>query len=292
MFGNLQINFPKKKTTNDYSTEDSVLQKIKYLHPIVELVINYRELTKLKSTYLEALEKLNSKVDKRIHTTFNQTKVKTGRLSSSNPNLQNIPTRTERGRLIRNLFVARDENYKLLSLDYSQIELRIVAALSKDEMMMEAFRENYDIHLMTASRLFKVPMEYVTKEMRQIAKSANFGMIYGISAFGLAQQIGIAQKDATILINDYFQLFSGVKKFIDDMIEKAHELGYTQTLFGRKQFLRNINSRNKNLSAADERNAINTPIQGTAAEMIKIAMTGINNWLYENKKIKVGFASS
>ncbi|MDR2402063.1 MAG: DNA polymerase I [Cytophagales bacterium] len=284
LFGNLQIIFPKKKTSNDYSTEDSVLQKIKCMHPIVDLVINYRELTKLKSTYLEALEKLNSKVDQRIHTTFNQTKVKTGRLSSSNPNLQNIPTRTERGKLIRNLFIARDKNYKLLSLDYSQIELRIVAALSKDETMIKAFGEDQDIHLMTASNLFKVPLKYVTKEMRQIAKSANFGMIYGISSFGLAQQTGISQKDAALLINDYFQLFSGVKKFIDSTIERAHTLGYTQTLFGRKQFLRNINSRNKNLSAADERNAINTPIQGTAAELIKIAMIKINNWLGENKK--------
>jgi DNA polymerase-1 len=222
LFGNLQIASPQKKKSNDYSTEDSVLQKIRLLHPIVDLVINYRELTKLKSTYLDELEKLNSKVDKRIHTTFNQTKVKTGRLSSSNPNLQNIPIRTERGKMIRNLFVARDRDYKLLSLDYSQIELRIVAALSKDEMMINAFREGQDVHLMTASKLFKIPMEYVTAEMRQISKSANFGMIYGISAFGLAQQTGISQKDATVLINDYFKLFSGVKNFIDTKIAEAH----------------------------------------------------------------------
>ena len=281
LFGNLQIPSPNKK---NISTEDSVLQKIRLLHPIVDLVINYRELTKLKSTYLDALEKLNSKIDKRIHTTFNQTKVKTGRLSSSNPNLQNVPVKTERGKLIRNLFIARDENYRLLSLDYSQIELRVIAALSKDETMIEAFRQNQDIHLMTASRLFKVPMEYVTAEMRQIAKSANFGMIYGISAFGLAQQTGISNKDASALINDYFKLFSGVKKFIDAKIEEARALGYTQTLGGRKHFLRNINSQNKNLSASDERNAINTPIQGTAAEMIKVAMIKINDWLFENKK--------
>ncbi len=284
LFGNLQIASPQKKKSNDYSTEDSVLQKIRPLHPIVDLVINYRELTKLKSTYLDALEKLNSKVDKRIHTTFNQTKVKTGRLSSSNPNLQNIPARTERGKMIRNLFISRNENYKLLSLDYSQIELRIVAALSKDEMMINAFREDQDIHLMTASKLFKIPMEYVTAEMRQIAKSANFGMIYGISAFGLAQQTGISQKDAAVIINDYFQLFSGVKNFIETKISEAHAQGYTQTLGGRKHFLRNINSQNKNLSSADERNAINTPIQGTAAEMIKIAMIKINDWLFDTKK--------
>lgn len=283
LFNNLQIPFPKKKGSNDFSTDDSILQKIKNLHPIVELVINYRELTKLKFTYLEAFDKLTSPIDKRIHTTFNQTKVKTGRLSSSNPNLQNIPTRTERGKLIKGLFIARDKNYRLLSLDYSQIELRIVAALSKDETMIQAFKEKQDIHLMTASKLFKIPVEYVTKEMRQIAKSANFGMIYGISAFGLAQQTGISQKDATVLINDYFYFFKGVKSFIDTMIEKAHKLGYTETLFGRKQILRNINSQNKNLSAADERNAINTPIQGTAAEMIKIAMIKINNWLYKNR---------
>jgi DNA polymerase-1 len=186
--------------------------------------------------------------------------------------------------MIRNLFVARDRDYKLFSLDYSQIELRIVAALSKDEMMINAFREGQDVHLMTASKLFKIPMEYVTAEMRQIAKSANFGMIYGISAFGLAQQTGISQKDATVLINDYFKLFSGVKNFIETKIAEAHAQGYTQTLGGRKHVLRNINSQNKNLSAADERNAINTPIQGTAAEMIKIAMIKINDWLFESKK--------
>ncbi len=284
LFENLMIPYPGKKGSKDYSTDDSVLQKIKLLHPIAELIINYRELTKLKSTYLDALEKLTSKVDGRIHTTFSQTKVKTGRLSSSNPNLQNIPVRTERGRLIRELFIARDKNFRLLSLDYSQIELRIVAAMSHDETMINAFKENQDIHALTASKLFKIPIEKVTPEMRYIAKSANFGMIYGISPFGLAQQTGISQRDAAQLINDYFELFQGVKNFIEQMKARAHEKGYTETFFGRKHFLRNINSQNKYISSSEERNAINTPIQGTAAEMIKIAMIRINDWLHAERK--------
>lgn len=273
----------KKTKTGQYATGEDILSKMEGEHEIIRYILDFRELQKLKSTYIDALPSLISPRDGRIHTSFNQAVTATGRLSSTNPNLQNIPIRTERGREIRKAFVPRNESYTILSADYSQIELRIMAAFSKDKTMLDAFRNGIDIHTSTASKVFKVGLQEVTSEMRRKAKTINFGIIYGISAFGLANRLQIPRKEAAEIIEAYFQEFSAIKKYMDDSIRKARECEYAETLLGRRRYLRDINSRNMTERGFAERNAINAPIQGTAADMIKLAMIRIHNWMEKEK---------
>ena len=280
LFDKMQIGGGKiKKTkTGQYATGEEILSQLAGDYPIAGLILEYRQLTKLRSTYVEALPQLVA-ADGRVHTTFNQAVTATGRLSSTNPNLQNIPIRTEKGREIRKAFVPRDEQHILLAADYSQVELRIMADFSGDATMIEAFRLGQDIHTSTASKVFRVPLDQVDAEMRRKAKTVNFGIIYGISAFGLAQRIGISRKEATEIIDTYFQEFSSVKQFMDESINRARELEYAETLLKRRRYLRDINSRNATLRGYTERNAINAPIQGTAADIIKKAMINIHDFL-------------
>ena len=266
---------PPRTATKQYSTAEDVLVKLKDKHPIIEQILEYRSLTKLIGTYLDSFPKLINPTTHRLHTIYNQTVTATGRLSSSNPNLQNIPIRTERGREIRRAFVARDENYILLAADYSQIELRIIASLANDRHMIDAFANHYDIHAATASKIYGIPMEEVSKDLRRNAKSVNFGIIYGISAFGLSEQLGIPRKEASALIDEYFTQYPDIKHYIDTNIAFAREHGYAQTLLGRRRYLADINSRNAAARSFAERNAVNMPIQGTSADMIKIAMIRI-----------------
>ena len=284
LFEKMGIKYPGKKTkTGQYSTDEETLQKILHEHPIAERLLDYREFTKLKSTYVDALPNLLNPKTNRVHTTFNQAVASTGRLSSINPNLQNIPVRTERGKKIRKAFIQKDENHILLSADYSQIELRIVASISEDANMIEAFNKNLDIHAATAANVFGVPLESVTSEMRRQAKMVNFGIIYGISAFGLAQRLGISRTEAAQLIEQYFEKYSGIKNYMDATIKAARQNGYVETLLGRRRYLRDINAGNFTVRGFAERNAINAPIQGTAADMIKLAMINIHQQLCERK---------
>lgn len=275
LFEHLKISESAKKTkTGQYATSEDVLIKLQDKHSIVKEILNYRELIKLKTTYVDALPKMINPKTQRLHTTFNQTIAATGRLSSDNPNLQNIPIRSELGQQVRKAFVATDDNV-LLSADYSQIELRIVASLSEDESMISAFQHHKDIHISTAARIYGIPESEVTKEMRHKAKSVNFGIIYGQGAFGLAESLGISRTEAKNLIQNYFEKYPKIKQLMDSLIESARKNGYTTTLYGRKRWLPDIHSANGNVRANAERIAINTPIQGTAADMIKIAMINI-----------------
>ena len=276
------IDKPKKTKTGQYATGEDVLSKLESLHPIVAKILDYRELVKLKNTYVDTLPELVNKTTGRIHTSFNQVVAVTGRLSSDNPNLQNIPIRTEKGRQIRKAFIPRDENHILLSADYSQIELRIVASISGDTNMCEAFRLKKDIHTATAAKVFGVNEDEVTKEMRYKSKSVNFGIIYGQGAFGLASNLNIPRKEAQDLINNYFKEYGAIKNYMDDTIEFARENGFVKTLLGRKRWLSDINSNNSTVRNYAERNAINAPIQGSAADMIKMAMINIYNELKNN----------
>ncbi len=282
------IDNPKKTKTGQYSTSENELEKLRSKHPIIEKILEQRSLKKLLSTYIEAFPQLINPKTGKIHTSFNQTATATGRLSSSNPNLQNIPIRNERGKEIRKVFIP-DEGCTFLSADYSQIELRIMAHLSKDKNMIEAFNKGQDIHAATASKIFKIPLEEVTPDMRRKAKTANFGIIYGITPYGLSQRLGIPRSDAKKLIEEYFTTFSGVKRYMDESIAKAREQGYVETIFGRKRFLPDINSQNAIVRGYAERNAINTPIQGSAADIIKVAMNKIYKRLsdggYKSKMI-------
>ena len=273
----------KKTKTGQYATGEEILSQLAADAPIASLILEHRQLSKLRSTYVEALPQLVCELDGRVHTSFNQAVTATGRLSSTNPNLQNIPIRTEKGREIRKAFVPRDNQHVLLAADYSQVELRIMADFSGDATMIEAFRLGQDIHTSTASKVFQVPLSEVDGEMRRKAKTVNFGIIYGISAFGLAQRIGISRKEATDIIETYFQEFPSVKQFMDESINQARELEYATTLLGRRRYLRDINSRNATLRGYTERNAINAPIQGTAADIIKKAMINIHHWLRDEK---------
>jgi len=285
LFEKLKIDSKAKKTkTKQYSTSEEVLIKLVDKHPIVSKILEFRGLKKLLSTYVEALPQLVDAKTGKIHTTFNQTIAATGRLSSTNPNLQNIPIRDENGREIRRAFTASDEEHLFLSADYSQIELRIMAALSKDEHMIEAFRNKQDIHATTAAKIYKVALEEVTSDMRRKAKTANFGIIYGISAFGLSERLNISRSEAKELIDGYFENFSRVKEYMDECIAVAREKGYVETIKGRRRYLNDINSANAVVRGVAERNAINAPIQGSAADIIKIAM--INIWK-ELKKQKL-----
>ncbi len=263
---------PKKTKTGQYATGEDELQKLKDKHEIINLILDYRGYAKLLSTYVKALPELINPKTNKIHTSYNQAVTATGRLSSTNPNLQNIPIRTEDGKRIREAFIPSDENHVLFAADYSQIELRIMAHLSQDKNMLEAFNNKEDIHASTAAKIFGVKLEDVTKEMRSKAKSANFGIIYGISAFGLAQNLKIPRSEAKELIDGYFATYPDVKKYMDESIKIAREQEYVSTILGRKRQLVNINSRNSLLRSNDERNAINAPVQGTAADIIKIAM--------------------
>ena len=279
------IDNPKKTKTKQYSTGEEILSKLIDKHEIIKNILNYRTLKKLLTTYVDALPKLINTKTGKIHTSFNQAVTSTGRLSSKNPNLQNIPIREELGREIRKAFIPSDDNHYLISADYSQIELRIMAQLSQDPHMIEAFKNNEDIHSATASKIFKVDIGDVTKEMRSIAKAANFGIIYKISAFGLSQNLNIPRKEAKQLIDDYFENYPAVKNFMDKSIELAKEKGYSETIFGRKRYLSDINSNNSFVRSSAERNAINAPIQGSAADIIKIAMINIYN-RFKEKNLK------
>jgi len=289
LFEKLRIDSNAKVTkTKQYSTSEDVLAKLIHKHPIVAKILEHRGLKKLLSTYIEALPQLVNPLTGKVHTSFNQTIAATGRLSSTNPNLQNIPIRDENGREIRKAFTASDQDHLFLSADYSQIELRIMAALSKDEQMMEAFRKDQDIHAITASKIFKVPLEQVTPDMRRQAKTANFGIIYGISAFGLSERLNISRGEAKAFIDGYFENFSRVKAYMDESIHLAREKGYVETIKGRRRYLSDINSANAVVRGVAERNAINAPIQGSAADIIKLAMINIHHALrMENLQTKM-----
>ncbi len=274
---------PKKTKSGQYATGEDVLLGLAGEHEIARKILDYREYDKLRSTYVEALPRMISQYDGRIHTDYRQAWAVTGRLSSNNPNLQNIPIRTEKGRQIRKAFVPRNEEFLFMSADYSQIELRIAASFAKDETMIEAFRTKRDIHTTTAAKVFKVSPEEVTPDMRRKAKEVNFGILYGSSAFGLAQNLGIPRSEAAEIIKAYFQEFSAIKKYMDDSINKAREKEYVETILGRRRYLRDINSRNMATRGFAERNAINAPIQGSAADIIKIAMVNIHDWLTREK---------
>lgn len=267
---------PQKTKTGQYATSEDVLEKLKGTHPVIDKILEYRELQKLKSTYVDSLPELVNPRTGRIHTTYSQVVAVTGRLSSDNPNLQNIPIRTARGREIRKAFVPRNNNFMLLSADYSQIELRIIAALSNDKGMIDAFHSGQDIHTATASKVYGVSLKEVTSDMRRNAKMVNFGIIYGISAFGLAQRLNIPRTEAKNIIENYFSQYPKIKEYMSNNIQLAKEKGYVETILGRRRYLRDINSGNHTVRGFAERNAINAPIQGSAADMIKIAMINIH----------------
>ena len=286
LFDKLMLDPKAKKTkTKQYSTGEEILVNLQDKHPIINKILDHRGLKKLLSTYVEALPKLINPQTGKIHSSFNQTIAATGRLSSTNPNLQNIPIRDENGREIRKAFIPSDENHIFLSADYSQIELRIMAAVSGDKVMTEAFRNKEDIHAATASKIFGIPLNEVTSDMRRKAKTANFGILYGISAFGLAQRLNISRSEAKQLIDDYFANFSTIKDYMDTQLVLARKRGYVETILGRKRYLSDINSANASVKAFAERNAINAPIQGSAADIIKIAMININK-RFEEKGIQ------
>lgn len=278
----------KKTKTGQYATGEEVLSYLANEHQIVKDILEWRQMVKLQSTYIDALPLQVDQKTGRVHTDYMQTVAATGRLSSNNPNLQNIPIRTERGRLIRKAFVARDENYTLLSADYSQIELRIIAALSGEENMIKAFQNNEDIHRSTAAKVFNVPLDEVTKEQRSNAKTVNFGIIYGVSAFGLSNQTSLSRKESADLIDAYYQTYPKLKSYMSGQVDFARENGYVQTVLGRRRYLKDINSANFVVKGGAERNAVNAPIQGSAADIIKIAMINIHKKLTtENWKSKM-----
>jgi DNA polymerase I len=277
LFDKLQLNFKAKKTkTGQYQTGEDVLLALASKSDIVKDILDFRQLQKLKSTYVDALPTMINPKTSRIHTSYNQAVASTGRLSSNNPNLQNIPIRTERGREVRKAFIPRDENHVILSADYSQIELRLIAEISKDENMMDAFAQGLDIHTATAAKVYGVPLDEVTSTQRRNAKAVNFGIIYGQSAFGLSQSLSIPRKEAAEIIENYFIQYPRIKDYMNDTMHFARENGYVETLLGRRRYLRDINSANATVRGFAERNAINAPIQGSAADMIKIAMIHIH----------------
>jgi DNA polymerase-1 len=283
LFEKLNIDPNAKMTkTKQYSTAEETLEKLADKHPIIGKILEFRGLKKLLSTYVEALPLLINPNTGKLHTSYNQAIAATGRLSSTNPNLQNIPIRDENGRELRKAFIPSDAQHTFLSADYSQIELRIMAALSQDKQMIEAFRNNQDIHSITASKIYKIPLSEVTSDMRRKAKTANFGIIYGISAFGLSARLNIPRSEAKELIDGYFENFSDIKKYMDSSIENSRNTGFVETIKGRKRYLNDINSSNSLVRGVAERNAINAPIQGSAADVIKIAM--INIWREINKR--------
>ena len=275
------VDKPKKTKTGQYTTNEQTLLRLSSKHKIVERILDYRQASKLKSTYSDTLPNAIWSKTGRVHTTYNQAVTATGRLNSQNPNLQNIPIRSEKGREIRKAFVPRDENHVLLSADYSQIELRIIASVSKDPGLIEAFSAGHDIHAATAAKVFHVDIEDVNPQQRSTAKMVNFGLAYGMTAFGLSQRLNIPRKEAKEVMDEYFTQFPALHRYMDDTIQFAREHGYVETLTGRRRYLRDITSRNHTVRSQAERNAINMPIQGTAADMIKIAMSRVFNALKE-----------
>ena len=285
LFEKLKISSKAKKTkTGQYATSEDILQKHEHDHPIISMILEYRQLRKLKSTYVDPLPTMCDPMDGRIHTNFMQTVTATGRLSSNNPNLQNIPIRSAKGREIRRAFVARNAEFKLMAVDYSQIELRIIAALSEDPNMIEAFQQGHDIHAATAAKVFHTMIDEVTRDQRSAAKAVNFGIIYGQSAFGLAQNLSISRTEAKGIIDAYFEQYSTIKKYMDHVIAQARELGYVETIMKRRRYLPDINSANAVVRGYAERNAVNAPIQGSAADIIKMAMIAVERAM---KKAKV-----
>ncbi len=286
LFEHMKIPYEGAKTkTGQYGTSEDILSPLREKHEIIDLIINYRELTKLKSTYVDALPALVNPSTGKLHTTFGQTIAATGRLASNNPNLQNIPIRTDRGKEIRKAFIPRNDDFQILSADYSQIELRIIAAITQDEGMLEAFNRGEDIHASTASKVFGVPLADVSKDMRRKAKAVNFGLAYGQSAFGLSQTLGISRSESKEIIDNYFLKFPGIKKYMTDTVKFAEEHGYIETIMKRRRYLRDINSKNAVVRSQAARNAINSPIQGSAADMIKMAMIDIYHEI-RNRKLK------
>ncbi|NOX66152.1 MAG: DNA polymerase I [Chlorobi bacterium] len=273
---------PVKKTKTGYSTDVQVLTQLADIYPIAQMVVDYRQLVKLNSTYVEALPKLINHETGRIHTTFNQTIAATGRLSSTDPNLQNIPIRTELGRKVRMAFVPQNSSDFIISADYSQIELRIMAYFSKDKHLINAFKEGLDVHSATASVLFEKSLDEIDKKMRRVAKTVNFGIMYGLGSFGLAQRLGISRTEGKEIIDNYFDKYPGIKRYMEETKKKTQELGYSETLLGRRRYFPDILNKNHNLRNAAERAAINMPIQGTAADMLKIAMIKVNNSMIKN----------
>lgn len=284
LFDVLKLDPKAKKTkTGQYKTDEETLRKLADEHEIVQNILDFRQIQKLKSTYVDALPKLINPQSGRLHTSFAQAVAATGRLSSNNPNLQNIPIRTDKGREIRKAFIPRDNNHTLLAADYSQIELRVIASVSKDKGMIDAFNEGLDIHTATASKVFGVDLEAVDSDMRRKAKTVNFGIIYGISAFGLSQRIGISRTEAKEIIDSYFEQFPGIKEYMDSTIDFCRKNGYVKTIMGRRRYIADINSNNRTVVGFAERNAINAPIQGSAADMIKKAMIDIHKFLGSSK---------
>lgn len=284
LFDKLKISSKAKKTkTGQYATSEDVLVKHRKDHPIVESILEYRQLKKLKSTYIDPLPELCDIKDGRIHTHFMQTVTATGRLSSNNPNLQNIPIRSAKGREIRKAFVAKNENHQLMAVDYSQIELRIIAALSEDKAMIEAFSNGVDIHTSTAAKVFKTPVNEVSREQRSKAKAVNFGIIYGQSAFGLSQNLSIPRKEAKAIIDSYFEEYPTIKKYMENVVAHSRDKGYVETILKRRRYLPDINSSNAIVRGYAERNAVNAPIQGSAADIIKLAMIKVQNEMDEQK---------
>ena len=282
------VDKPKKTKTGQYSTAEDVLSSLAKDHKIIRDVLQYRGLAKLKSTYVDALPLQVEEITGRVHTDYMQTVAATGRLASNNPNLQNIPIRTERGREVRKAFIPRNKDYVLLAADYSQIELRIIAALSKEETMIQAFKDGEDIHASTAAKVFNVPLEEVTREQRGNAKTVNFGIIYGVSAFGLSNQTDLSRSEAKELIETYYETYPKLRSYMSEQVEFARDNGYVQTVLGRRRYLKAINGSNAIVRGATERNAVNAPIQGSAADIIKIAMINIHKKLSEgNYKSKM-----
>jgi DNA polymerase-1 len=280
LFDKMKIPYRWKKTkTGQYSTDEEVMSELAPKYPVIQRILDYRQLTKLKSTYVDALPRLVNKHSGRLHSSFNQALTNTGRLSSNNPNLQNIPIRSEAGREVRKAFIPRSKDYILLAADYSQIELRLIAELSAEEAMLDAFRHGHDIHQATAAKIYGVPLESVSKEQRYNAKTVNFSIIYGAGAMLLSQQLGIKRAEASELIKQYFEQYSGLKKYMEDVVHEARKNGYVTTICGRRRYLRDLDSRNGMMRSHAERNAINTPVQGSAADMIKLAMIKIHEEL-------------
>jgi len=276
---------PKKTRTGQYATGEEILSKLASEHQIVADILEWRGLVKLKNTYVDALPNEVQPSTGRVHTTYSQTVAATGRLSSNNPNLQNIPIRTDRGQLIRQAFIPRDKDHILLAADYSQIELRLIAELSGDEEMKASFQRGEDIHKSTAARVFKVPLDEVSRQQRSYAKTVNFGIIYGVSSFGLSQQTDLSRKESKELIDTYYETYPTLRSYISKQVDFARDHGYVETILGRRRYLKNINSRNAVVRSADERNAVNAPIQGSAADIIKIAMINLHN-IFQEKKFK------
>jgi len=286
LFENMNlVEKPKKTKTGQYATSEDILSNLAKEHQIIRDIQEYRQYKKLQSTYVDALpNEINPKTG-RVHTVYAQAVAATGRLSSNNPNLQNIPIRTERGKQVRKAFIPRDKNHVLLAADYSQIELRIIASLSEEETMIEAFKNGEDIHASTAAKVFNVPLEEVTREQRSNAKTVNFGIVYGVSAFGLSNQTDLSRKEAKALIDTYYETYPKLRNYMAEQVDFARENGYVETVLNRRRYLKDINSQNAIVRGAAERNAVNAPIQGSAADIIKLAMINIHN-RFEKEQIK------